>query len=195
MLSLNEFGSRFPSLGRCVSALSALVTLVLLTSCSEDDGLGKRYPVSGTVTYNGTSLEKGTISFVSEDLGKNYGAGGAIKDGYYTLSTGGNDDGAQPGKYTVAITAKEDFYAKAKANFEKESGRPDPGFIPQQFLRKAESKAKSFIPSGYGDSRTTTLSAEVKPQSNMIDFELSDAKSPPEPPAPAKGISHRRKRS
>ena len=59
----------------------------------QDDGLGKRYPVSGTVTYNGNPLEKGEISFVSEDLKNNFGASGQIIDGSYTPSTGGNGDG------------------------------------------------------------------------------------------------------
>jgi major membrane immunogen (membrane-anchored lipoprotein) len=182
MLPLNEFATAFRSPSRRISALAAtLVALGLLTSCSEDDGLGKRFPVSGTVTYNGKPLEQGTISFVSEDLRTNYGASGPIKEGYFTLSTGGNDDGAQAGKYKVTITAKEDSYAKAKANFEKESGRADAGFIPQQFIHKAEAEAKSLIPPGYGDPRTTTLTAEVKTQSNTIEFKLSDADAPPEP--------------
>ncbi len=46
---------------------------------------------------------------------------------------------------------------------------------------KAEAEAKSLIPAGYGDVRTTTLTAEVKEQSNTIDFKLSDADAPPEP--------------
>jgi len=37
------------------------------------------------------------------------------------------------------------------------------------------------IPAGYGDVRTTTLTAEVKEQSNSIDFKPSDAEAPPEP--------------
>ena len=70
--------------------------LFIMSSCgSEDDGLGKRYPVSGTVTYNGAPLEKGDISFVTEDLTKNFGASGAIDKGSYVLSTGGSGDGAR----------------------------------------------------------------------------------------------------
>jgi hypothetical protein len=183
-----------PPFGRHRPVAAVLVASAMLgfASCSEDDGLGKRYPVSGTVTYNGKPLEKGLISFVSEDLRNNYGASGAIKDGYYTLSVGGNNDGAQVGKYKVTITAKEDSYAKAKAAFEKESGRADAGFIPQKFLHKAEEESKSLIPTGYGDTRTTTLKAEVKAQSNTIDFPISDADAPPEPPAFTKNAGGRK---
>jgi hypothetical protein len=182
-LKLMVVPNRLP---RCFLAVLAGPALILLTSCSSDDGLGKRYPVSGTVTYNGSLLEKGEISFVSEDLKNNLGATGPIKNGSYALSTGGNEDGAQVGKYKVTITAKEDFYAKAKADFAKESGRADPGFIPQQFLRKAEAEVKNLSPAGYGDPRTTNLTAEVKAQSNPIDFKLSDADAPPPPPQASK---------
>ena len=90
-----------------------------MTSCGgTDDGLGKRFPVSGTVTYNGKPLEKGAISFVPEDRG-GIGATGSIENGSYTLSTGGNNDGARAGKYKVTITAKEDSTDKAKAAFGK----------------------------------------------------------------------------
>src|SRR5262249_14702506 len=48
-------------------AMLALPTLLVLASCSSDDGLGKRYPVSGTVTYNGQPLQDGEISFIPDD--------------------------------------------------------------------------------------------------------------------------------
>ncbi len=70
------------------------------------------------MTYNGNPLEKGAISFVPDDP-KGVGATGAIENGSYTMSTGGNSDGARAGKYKVTITAKEDSSAKAKADFEK----------------------------------------------------------------------------
>jgi major membrane immunogen (membrane-anchored lipoprotein) len=158
----------------------AVPALLVMASCGTDDGLGKRYPVSGTVTYNGNPLEKGEINFVTEDLTKNYGATGLITNGSYTLSTGGNDDGAQAGKYKVTIKAKEDYLAKAQADFQKESGKVNPK-LPPHYTAKAEAAAKSLIPAGYGDARTTTLTAEVKQQSNTINFTLSDADAPPEP--------------
>jgi hypothetical protein len=167
-------------------ALAMSGVLLVMTSCSTDDGFGQRYPVSGTVNYNGKPLEKGEISFVPDDS-KGVGATGVIENGSYSLSTGGNNDGARAGKYKVAITAKEDSSAKAKANFAKENKGADPGFVPRQFLANAGGEAKSLIPAGYGDTRTTTLTAEVKEQSNTIPFELSDDKAPPAPPVASKG--------
>jgi major membrane immunogen (membrane-anchored lipoprotein) len=168
-------------LRRRLHVMLAGPALLVMASCGTDDGLGKRYPVSGTVTYNGNPLEKGEISFVTEDLTKNFGATGIITDGSYTLSTGGNNDGAQAGKYKVTIKSKEDYLAKAQADFQKESGK-DNQKLPPHFVAKAEAEAKSLIPAGYGDPRTTTLTAEVKAESNKFNFELSDKDAPPEPP-------------
>ena len=182
------------ALTRGVFAVLTASVILVITSCGgTDDGLGRRFPVSGTVTYNGKPLEKGSISFIPDDP-KGVGASGAIENGSYAMSTGGNSDGARSGKYKVTITAKEDSSAKAKADFEKAraalpkgSGTENLGYIPRQFLTKAGAEAKSLIPAGYGDVRTTTLTAEVKEQSNTIHFKFSDADAPPEPKAPAKG--------
>jgi hypothetical protein len=183
------------SLPRPWGAVMTLSALLVMASCGDDDGLGKRYPVSGTVTYNGSPLERGEISFVSEDLKNNLGASGQITQGSYTLSTGGNEDGAQAGKYKVTITAKEDFLAKAKADFQKDTKQQESNYIPPQYVAKAEAAAKTLIPAGYGDARTTNLTAEVKAESNSINFKLSDAEAPPAPAAPAKGRGGVRKGS
>lgn len=171
------------------AVLVASGALVMISCGGGDDGLGKRYPVSGTVTYNGSPLEKGSISFVPDDP-KGLGGSGSIENGAYTMSTGGNGDGVQVGKYKVTITAKEDASAKAKADFDKAraarkevTGTEENAVIPRQFMVKAEAEAKSLIPRGYGDPLTTTQTAEVKAQSNTIDFKLSDAEAPPEPKA------------
>ena len=181
MSSLNQvsFGTRRSS--RCLAALVVPALLVLASCGTGDDGLGKRYPVSGTVTYNGTPLEKGEISFVTEDMSKNFGATGIISKGSYSLSMGSEGDGAQAGKYKVTITAKEDYMEKAQAEFKKVTGGESPKLLPN-FVGKAAAEAKSLIPAGYGDTRTTTLNAEVEPKSNTINFELSDANAPPMPP-------------
>jgi hypothetical protein len=192
MPSLNQV---FIGTRRCSRCLAALVApaLFVLASCGTDDGLGKRYPVSGTVKYNGSPLEKGEISFVTEDMSKNFGATGTITNGSYTLSMGGEGDGAQVGKYTVTITAKEDFSEKAQADFKNVTGSQSPKLLPN-FVAKAAAEAKSLIPAGYGDARTTTLKAEVEAKSNTFNFDLSDAEAPPEPPkTPVKATGGKRR--
>jgi len=175
---------------RCQSGICGLAIiplLVVLVSCSNDDGLGKRYPVSGTVTYNGNPLEKGVISFIPEDP-NGIGATGAIRQGSYTLSVAGESDGARPGKYKVTVTSKEDATARAQAEFEKaraarkdKSGVEEVTIVPKQFLTKAEASAKSLIPPGYSDPQSTNLKATVEEKANVLDFKLTDADAPPAP--------------
>jgi hypothetical protein len=183
-----------------LAALAASSTLVI-ASCGEssDFGLGPRYPVSGTVTYNGKPLERGQINFTPEDPTKGVGAMGHVENGSYTLSTVGDKDGARPGKYKVTVTAKEDSEDRAKAEFEKAkakfkgkiqgvgTGTENSARIPREFLTRASREAKSLIPAGYGDARTTKLTAEVNEQSNTIDFKLSDEDAPPAPPKEGRG--------
>ncbi|HEV3121249.1 MAG TPA: SMP-30/gluconolactonase/LRE family protein, partial [Isosphaeraceae bacterium] len=66
---------------------------------------GERFPVSGTVTFEGKPLEKGEISFVPVENSPGKAASGVIQDGKFTLTTVG-EEGAQPGTYAVAIIAK-----------------------------------------------------------------------------------------
>jgi hypothetical protein len=192
MSPLNQVSVETRRSSRCL-AVVAVSALFVLCSCGTEDGLGKRYPVSGTVKYNGSPLEKGEISFVTEDMSKNFGATGIITNGSYTLSMGGDSDGAQAGKYKVTIVSKEDYSEKAQADFQKETGSTSPKVLGT-FAAKAAAAAKSLIPAGYGDARTTTLKAEVEAKSNTLDFNLSDADAPPEPPkTPAKGNTSGRK--
>ncbi len=65
----------------------AVAGAFVMTSCGTDDGLGKRFPVSGKVTYNGNPLEKGDISFVPDDP-KGVGATGLIENGVVHLVDG-----------------------------------------------------------------------------------------------------------
>jgi hypothetical protein len=190
-LNPKSVGTRRSS--RCLAVLAVPALLILASCGGTDDGLGKRYPVSGTVKYNGTPLEKGEISFVTEDVSKNFGATGIITNGSYTLSMGGEGDGAQAGKYKVTIIAKEDYMEKAQAEFKKVTGGESPKLLPS-FIGKAQAAAKSLIPAGYGDLRTTNLKADVEAKSNTFNFDLSDADAPPEPPkTPATGNAPGRK--
>lgn len=179
--------------GRGPRAVLAALALLGLASCGTDDGLGRRYAVSGSVTYNDKPLEKGVISFVPED-GRGIGANGVIEAGSYALATAAARDGARAGKYKVTITAREDSAEKAKADFRKVAGKGGPAFVPRQFVSKAAAEAKNLIPAGYGDVRSTTLVAEVQERSNAIDFKLTDADAPPAPKAigpPPKGPARR----
>jgi hypothetical protein len=144
--------------------------MLVVIGCGAGDELGKRYSVYGTVTYKGTPLEVGTITFYS--TGKDAdsrGASGVIKDGSYTLSTIGGDDGAFPGDYVVAIAARAPDMSLAKANQEKTGGS-----MRQDDVAKAFKEAKSSIPKKYESTNNSGLKAKVEARSNKIDFDLTD---------------------
>src|SRR4051794_41888964 len=88
-------------------ALLSACGAIALTSCGGEDAFGKRYYVSGTVTYNGTPLEKGKISFIPEDP-KGVGASGIIENGSQTpLTRGGQPDPAAGEAQHAALAGRD----------------------------------------------------------------------------------------
>jgi hypothetical protein len=151
--------------------------LFIVLGCSQDDGLGKRYGVSGTVTYNGQPVAKGRINFIPKDKGAR-GASGQIENGSFssltTLSTG---DGALPGEYTVAIDTKEIDEAAAKAETEKlakKHGMSNLAQMPPELQAKMAKQAKSSIPKKYENPENSKLTAKVEEHSNSFEFKLTD---------------------
>lgn len=152
-----------------VITILAVAGLTPVAGCGDDEGIGKRYPVSGTVTYNGQPLEKGTINFqaIAAD-GRS--AGGDIQGGEYRLMTQSPGDGALPGKYRVSITAKDVDMSKVEATSKKQGGT-----LPsKKDLGQAFQKSKRLIPARYESASTSGLEAEVKEGSNTFDFPLTD---------------------
>jgi hypothetical protein len=150
-------------------AAVALSGLLGVTGCGDDSGLGKRYSVSGSVTYNGQPVEKGQISFVPADLNKQRAANGFIQDGRYSLTTLTPQDGALPGDYKVTIVSKEaDNSQVIKTIMEKGGG------ARQAEVGKATAIAKDRVPAKYQLPETSQLTAKVEEHANTIDFELKD---------------------
>jgi hypothetical protein len=149
-----------------INVLSAAV--LLLAGCGDSTGLARRYPVSGKVTYKGAPLAKGNINFIPAESTKDSRAATAtIENGYYSLTTATENDGALPGTYAVTITSTDVDITEVKANQQGGSGRQDD-------VLRATRNAKSLIPKKYGFPDQSGLKAEVKPQSNSIDFPLKD---------------------
>jgi len=137
-----------------------------MLGCS-DDGLGKRYAVSGTVTYKEKPVEQGTITFEPVD-DKGRIAAGTITNGRYSLTTLQADDGALPGKYRVTVVSK-DFDA-ALASDPAARNAED----PQKRSHAANRVAKSLVPARYQLADTSGLTADVEPRSNTFNFTLID---------------------
>jgi len=156
---------------KMAGALAWAFALLSIVGCG-DDGLGNRYPVSGKVTYKGEPLAVGSISFypaIGAAGSEVRGATGSITDGYYTLSTIGGDDGAFPGDYVVAISARKPDMSKAKANTDKTGGS-----YRQDDVAKAFQTAASPFPKKYESTQESGLKRTVTAGRNTIDFELTD---------------------
>lgn len=155
---------------RFVTTLAVAGALFLI-GCA-DDGLGQRYPVSGSVTYKGEKVPTGTVNFIPSDESAKP-ATGEIKDGSYSLTTLSADDGAFPGKYKVTIESLDIDLSAAKAFVKSKGGDPE-SQLPQELIVKARKNAKSNIPTKYAAQATSPLTAEVGTSSNTIDFPLED---------------------
>jgi hypothetical protein len=143
------------------------VALVVVIGCSDSSGLAKRYPVSGTINYNGKPVEKGTVTFTpTQSDGRT--ASGDITNGRYSLTTAAPGDGALPGSYKVTVTAKEMDTTELKAIAKGGQFHHDEAFA------KAVKEAKPLVPVKYSLADTSGLTAEVKAQTNTIPLELKD---------------------
>jgi len=142
--------------------------LLSLLGCGEDDGIGTRYPVRGVVKYKGEPVKSGSVNFVPEDK-DGRPAAGAITNGSYTATTLTPGDGMFPGKYKVAIQANYTDMTKVVNN---------PGGLYRTDLIAKAPKIK-VIPRKYESPVTSGLSAEVKPQTNTVDFELEEGELDP----------------
>lgn len=152
---------------RVAAALGGM-SAVLILGCGDSTGLEKRYPVSGTVTYQGKPVEKGSINFIpTQPEGR--AAGGQIEDGDYSLTTAEPGDGALPGTYKVTIIAVEVDDTKMKEIAKGGQFHHDAAFA------KALRTAKKLVPAKYQLPEMSGLTAEVKAQTNSgVDFELKD---------------------
>jgi hypothetical protein len=160
--SLRERGRRVRTAGGLVLGLSFLIA----PGCS-DDGIGKRYAVSGLVSYKGQPVNQGTISFDPVDPACRTAAG-TITEGRYSLTTMQPDDGAMPGKYRVTIMSKD--FESALASDPRARNAED----PQKQAHFANKVAKSLIPAKYQLADTSTLTATVEAHSNTFNFDLTD---------------------
>lgn len=126
----------------------AIFAPFLMTGCSSAPEGPDMYPVTGTVSFDGTAVAEGRIQFRKAE-GDQKAFAGDIKDGKYTLE-------AEVGKMTVEITA-----SRPSGKFDN-SNPDDP---PQPI-------GEMYIPEKYNSA--TTLTAEVKPSpDNAIPFELT----------------------
>jgi hypothetical protein len=149
---------------RFILATLSLACALPLIGCGEDDGIGQRFPVSGTVTYNGEPLKTGMVNFYPEDTTTGRPASGPIQeDGTYQLTTQRPNDGAMGGKYKVAITAFD--VDESKMASPAQGGTADQAVV-------AQAKRTNLIPLKYTGTSSSGLTATVGPGLSTFDFKL-----------------------
>lgn len=146
------------------------VCLLLLCGCG-GPGL---YPVSGTVTLDGKSIEGLMVGFSPAGEGIS-GAGRTDATGKYVI-TSAQGRGLPPGEYNISIqeiTAAENSATEIKA---VESSSNSAAYEQQAMgsaseYKAAERKSKKVIPAKY--NAQSTLKETVAKTENTIDFTLS----------------------
>ena len=130
--------------------MRAGVTAALSLALAAAAGCGSdRHGVEGTVTYDGAPVAVGTIAFLPTD-GKGIKAGGRIENGRYKLDP---QFGLNPGPHKVEVRWAKPTGKKYKNEFGEEFDRTEEG-----------------LPAKY--HKDTTLTADVRPGENVIDFRL-----------------------
>jgi hypothetical protein len=143
-----------------VLGLGLWTLLYALGGCGSGEKIPELFPVTGKVTYQGKAVPRATVVFVPEVQAKRNPkeaapavgriAGETDDDGNYVLAWNEKADGAPEGKYKVVITAVEPF------------GPEDDD----------EKKRANLIPDKYGSPATSGLSAVVKDDDNVSNFNL-----------------------
>lgn len=147
--------SRF--LTKSHSMIGALGLTLLVSAFAGGCGSGgpSMGRVSGTVSYKGQPLPKGTISFIATDAVRP-NATGDIQNGAYTLQTAEPGDGAVVGEYKVAIIDV------------------DPEAANEEMPGMPIEAPKSAIPAKYQNADRSGLTAKVESGGNTINFDLVD---------------------
>ena len=147
-----------------------LVPIVSVASsgCTyEDDEKDRQLQITGTVSYNGKPVKKGTIHFLPVVPGAPP-ATGAIADGEIKdVFTRIQGDGIKPGEYKLAITSFDEAFLRSVAK--RDFGGPDPVEVA-----KAADKVKKLIPARYSNPRESGLTAQISPSSHTLRLELVD---------------------
>jgi len=97
-----------------------LITIAACIGCTPNTG--GRYAITGTVTLDGSPLEKGNIGFQPLENGRT-SSGAVISGGKFTIPA---DKGLPPGKYRVEIHAAAPGTPPPDPNAIPGSGPPPP---------------------------------------------------------------------
>jgi len=153
------------------SILTGICGLALLPGCSKEPERPPTFPVTGTVTMKGKTLENARVVFVPVQGGAP-ASGITDKEGKYSLTTYSSGDGAQAGSYGVKVakydgTPPPEPQEPAKQLTYEEEQKMQ--FAPDE---KPTPVAKSVLPKKYGNEGTSGLSHTVKDGPSTFDIKI-----------------------
>ena len=137
---------------RKLSWWCSLTFAVILSGCGQREYSGpQRFPLSGKVTYDGETVDAGSISFLPLSDGEQRVSGGSIEGGAYVVP---EEQGANAGKHRIEIRWQK---ATGKKIRDPQSGE------------MVEQRAEGLPPKFHKDSE---LTADVSASQTKIDFDL-----------------------
>jgi hypothetical protein len=125
--------------------VALLAFVVSAAGCSKDGGVA----LEGKVSYGGEPIDVGTITFIPTS-GSGIKGGGLIENGNYKVDA---KTGPGPGPHRVEIRWAKPTGKKSKNEFGEEIQKRQEG-LPEKYHAQS------------------TLTAEIKPGKNVIDFSL-----------------------
>ena len=130
-------------------SLAAIISFVaVLVGCGGSGSGLQKVVISGTVTLDGNPIVDGNVRFYPIEGTKGAVSGGPIHDGVYTAHGKG---GVPVGRHRVEIQA----YRPAKGQPSSSEGALIEQYLPARF------------------NENSTLTAEVSPESEKLDFALT----------------------
>jgi len=129
----------------------------------------KVYPVTGTVTLDGTALEGATVNLMPTGASGKAASGRTDKAGVYSIMDSRPEAllGAEPGDYKVAVL----WYKAPAEDLSKASGSSE--VKEDKVARTKPSGPETDLPPIYTNPETSGLKITVKAETNKQDFTLS----------------------
>lgn len=158
---------------RIHSLKGSLIATVVLVAAGCGGGVEgpPLYPVTGTVTYQGSPLPGARVTFLPEGKG-GVAMGTTNSEGKFTLKTGA-EAGVAAGNCKATVIMLED---SGSSVLKKGMTPEDMQKLAMEGKLDAELKKqeKSLIPTRYSKANESGLAFEVKKGSNDIPIELKD---------------------
>jgi hypothetical protein len=162
---------------RCGVRFLWLAGLCVFVGCGGEEGIKGLVNATGTVTYQGTSVDGATIMFTP--VGEGHAASGRTDaTGKFQLTTMRANDGALPGKYKVTVSKSESLDPASQITAEEMAQMVAGGKGAPAGPTAGKGKAsgmKYHVPKKYANPAESDLTAEVTDGgTNDFTFELVD---------------------